>query len=145
MIDNTDLAHWEIMERWLERWQEDNGRAPFVCRDIASFFGIGNLEGTRLIQSYLHEQTRINSRTEFVIERRGRTRNAQWTVGVRKKDMQQVSQTYFDDVKVKAYRGLKPTLRRIAALNPQLAKEVEQVLDGALEGAFMVMKSALRV
>ena len=145
MNGDEDLTRWEIMEHWLDHWQDENGHSPFSCRDLAASMAISTPEATGLIQAYQHEQTRTKSRTQFVIERKGRTRAAIWTVGTRKKDMQRLNRTYFDDIEVKAHRGLEPTLRRIAALNPQLAKEVEQTLDGALQGAFMVMKAALRV
>jgi hypothetical protein len=144
-VNEEDPTRWEIMEAWLDHWQETKGDAPFTCQGLAHSLKISNPEATKLIQAYLHEQGRLDSRTSLVIERRGRTRSAVWTIGVRKKNMRQANTTYFDDIQVKARRSLQPTLRRIAELNPQLAKEVEQVLDGALDGAFMVMKAALRV
>jgi len=144
-VNENDPTRWEIMEQWIEHWQEENGDVPFTCEGLADSLEISNPEATKLIQAQMLEQNRTDSRTKFVIERRGRTRAAVWTIGVRKKNLRQVNETYFDDIEVKARRTLRPTLRRIAELNPQLAKEVEQVLDGALDGAFMVMKAALRV
>jgi hypothetical protein len=144
-VNENDPTRWEIMDEWLDHWQETEGGSPFTCPGLAHSLGITNPEATQLIQAQMLEQSRFDSRARYVIERRGRTRSAVWTIGVKKKNMQQVNRTYFDDIEVKARRTLRPTLRRIAELNPQLAKEVEQVLDGALDGAFMVMKAALRV
>ena len=109
MNGDEDLTRWEIMEHWLDHWQDENGHSPFSCRDLAASMAISTPEATGLIQAYQHEQTRTKSRTQFVIERKGRTRAAIWTVGTRKKDMQRLNRTYFDDIEVNMSGGYDPT------------------------------------
>jgi hypothetical protein len=140
-----DPTRWEIMEEWLKHHVALNDHKPFTCRDLAASLEISTPEATHLIQAYLMEQGRTKTRAKFDLKRKGRTRAALWSVGSRRKDLVQIDRTFLDDTKVKARRSLEPQLRQIARLNPQLAKEVERQLDGALEGAFMVMASALRL
>jgi len=143
MESEADLTRWEIMEQWLITWVNENGHAPFSANELASSIGITTPEASGLIQAYQQEQSNLDPRSSFVIKRQGRTRAAFWSVGNRKRDVKQINLTFVEDMEVKAKRAFAPALHRIAVLNPKEAKEIERILDGTLEGAFLVMRSAL--
>jgi phosphoribosyl-AMP cyclohydrolase len=110
------------------RYLENNylaGMQPgqaFNTADIVQTLGVTSHEATCLIQAYLVAQRAINSSTLYVLHRQGRTRAAVWTVGVRSRDVKELTRQCMDDITIKVMDALAPDLRRMGVLNPRVAQ-----------------------
>jgi hypothetical protein len=132
-------TRWERMEEWLF----DHEIHRFTVYDVAAGFGCPVHEATALVQAYLAAQRREQSGTLFVLKREGRTRSAVWSVGQRTVDARVIGGTLFEDVEVKVRRAFAPDMARLAAKNPRAAKYCEAKIDAVMNGALVVLKSAV--
>lgn len=130
---------WESVEAWIF----DNDEQAFNVYDLADGMGVDSVAATDLIQSYLDAQRRPNSDTLYVLKREGRTRSAVWSVGQRTADAKVIGGVLFEDVAVKVNRAFAPDLQRLAAKNPRAAKFAEQKIAAVIDGALVVLASAV--
>lgn len=133
------MRRWQLVETFIDLLPEGQ---PFSSRDLADAFP--GEDGTQLLASHLTAQRGQRFRGSYVIKRHGRTRNAMYTAGHRRADEKALSQTLFEDIRVKIKRAYEPDLRRMTLLNPSLAKTVEIRLDAVVEGAVRVLAAALQ-
>lgn len=135
------MTRWEALEEWLF----DNETQTFTNHDLATAFGVSGPEANKLIRSYLGAQRSKEPRTLYVLKREGRTATAVWSVGQRVTDARILSNTLFEDVRVKIHRAFAPDMKRLATRNPRAARYAEAKIDQVLNGALSVMAAALDV
>lgn len=135
----SDLTKWEALEAWIFNNEEE----PFTARELATSTGISTEQATVAIQAYLDAQRREHSNTLYVLKRDGRTVASVWSIGHRTADAKAIGGTLFEDVAVKVRRAFKPDLERLAAKNPRAAKYAEQKIEAVVEGALVVLASAV--
>lgn len=128
---------------WLEEWLIDHEGEQFRVYDLAERMRISPTTATLLIQSYLIAQRRKNSQTVYTLKRTGRTRAAIWSFGLRKPDAEQLDMTLYEDVVVKVRGAWAPDAKRLADLNPKLAKRYERKVEAVMSGALVVLRNAL--
>ena len=135
----------KITTRWeaLEAWIFDNGEQAFTARGLAAAIQISVPKATDAIQAYLDAQRRENSNTLYVLKREGRTTSAVWSVGHRTADAKVIGGTLFEDVAVKVRRAFRPDLERLAEKNPRAARYAEQKIAAVVDGALVVLASAV--
>lgn len=153
------------MTRWqrLEQWLHDHGKngTTFTVHEYAADEGFDADEASADIQAYLTAQ-RLQprwvedkdgsvkevdaSKTVYVLKRMPgtRTRNAQWSVGVRTNDARLVGASFSDDVRAKVLGALMPDVKRMAALSPRTGKLVEQQLVAVVDYALPLLEMAAR-
>lgn len=114
------MNEWEFLEEYLvDRallGQEFNSAA------LAEDLRLTRHEASMLIQSYLKAQRRANSRTLFVLSRRGRTTASMWHVGSRTRDVRRLTKQCLSDMSRKVTGALEPDLARMMNLNPRCAR-----------------------
>jgi hypothetical protein len=138
-MSDKPTTKWEAVEAWIF----DNGERAFTARELAASTGISTYRATVAIQAYLDAQRRENSNTLYVLKREGRTTASVWSVGHRTVDAKVIGGTLFDDVAVKVRRAFKPDLERLAAKNPRAARYAEQKIAAVVDGALVVLASAV--
>lgn len=139
MSDKPGITRWEALEAWIF----DNGEQAFTARGLAASAGISRTKATETIQAYLDAQRRENSNTLYVLKREGRTSSSVWSIGHRTADAKVIGGTLFEDVAVKVRRAFKPDLERLAAKNPRAARYAEQKIAAVVDGALVVLASAV--
>ena len=125
-------SRWRDMESYLSAHPGQSFNAVALAADL----GVSSWEATQMIQAYLGVQRLPNSRTLYVLYRKGRTRAAVWHVGVRSTDMRLLSRQYLDDAKTRVIRALEPDLARMGVLNPrasQFAESIGNVVEANLQ------------
>lgn len=139
-------ARWEVLEEWLFDRQVES----FTAVQLGADLGIPTREATRYIQAYLIAQRRPTdpdgnplSRTLYVLKREGRTSSSVWSVGQRKVDARVIGETLFQDVRCKIERAFEPDLKRLAQRNPRLARFTQAKIAAVMDGALVVLASAL--
>jgi hypothetical protein len=132
-------TQWEQLEAWIFDREEE----PFTAHMLAADFQWPVEQATILIQAYLDAQRRPNSNTLYVLKREGRTRNAVWSVGHRTADAKVIGGILFEDVAVKVKRAFEPDMKRLAEKNPRAAKYAEQKIAAVIDGALVVLASAV--
>lgn len=132
-------TRWEALEQWIF----DNEEEPFTAVELASDWGTTTADATVTIQAYLDSQRRPNSNTLYVLKREGRTTRSVWSVGQRTVDARVIGGVLFEDVAVKVKRAFEPDLKRLAAKNPRAARYAEQKIAAVVEGALVVLASAV--
>lgn len=130
------MYQWERFEEYL--FEADVAGNTFNAEAVASDFGFSVPEASRMIQSYLDAQNRPTSKTLFVLnrERGTRTRNTMWHVGVKTRDVRELSHQAVDDFRNRLRRYVAPTLGRMGQLNSRAVPIVEacvKSLDAGLE------------
>jgi len=133
------ITQWEALEAWIFDREEE----PFMAVQLAADWQITTQAATTIIQAYLDAQRRPNSNTLYVLKRQGRTRSAVWSVGHRTADAKVIGGVLFEDVAVKVRRAFEPDLHRLAAKNPRAAKYAEQKIAAVVDGALVVLASAV--
>lgn len=133
------MSQWERLEEWLI----DHDHEEFTNRGLAQSMDISAAEASALIRSYLAAQRSPDAATLYVLKRRGRTSSSIWSVGQRTADGRLVCGILFDDVRVKIARAFEPDLNRLQAINPRARRFVEAKLTAVVEGALIVLASAL--
>lgn len=139
MSDERKLTRWEAVEAWIF----DNGEGAFTATEMAASLGVPVARATESIQAYLDAQRRENSNTLYVLKRHGRTTASVWSVGHRTADARVIGGTLFEDVAVKVRRAFKPDLERLAEKNPRAARYAEQKIAAVVDGALVVLASAV--
>jgi uncharacterized protein YcbX len=139
MSDKPVVTKWEALEAWIF----DNDEKAFTARSLAASVRITTVQATVAIQAYLDAQRRENSNTLYVLKREGRTTASVWSVGHRTADAKVIGGTLFDDVAVKVRRAFKPDLERLAEKNPRAARYAEQKIAAVIDGALVVLASAV--
>lgn len=139
---------WERLEEWIFDREDAVERrviekSAFTHADLADGLGLDSMEATYMIQSYLDAQRRSASTTLYVLKRKGRTTASVWSVGHRTVDAKLIGGTLFEDVVVKVKNSYGPDLKRLAARNPRAAKYAEAKIAAVVEGALVVLASAV--
>lgn len=135
------------MKRWerLELWLFDNSVDSFSAGRLGKALGMSTQEASAHISAYQVAQRGKRAATLYVLKRRGRTSGAVWSVGERTLDARAIGQTLFEDVHVKVKKAFQPDLERLAKRNPRAARYCEQKIDAVVNGALVVLASAVDV
>ena len=149
-MSGDDQPRWLELEEWLiEHEGEEFTVAPRPAQTwqgvlcLSEEMGIHTTTATRLVQGYLLAQRGPKSETVYMLKRRGRTKNAVWSFGKRVYDAQQLDRVLYEDVLVKVHRDWKPDMKRLAELNPKLAKRYERKVEALLGGALVMLRTVL--
>jgi hypothetical protein len=130
---------WKTLENWLRGHQKVKG---FSAEALGLNLQIPTEDASWLIQQYLREQRRPGTTAKFVLKRKGRTRNATWSVGQAAPDAQAVGVQFADDTYCRVRRAVRPDMERIARISPSTARKIDLKLD-AVERALLDLVAAV--
>ena len=132
------MTQWETVENYLTT----TGTQSFNSVALANDLGVTGPDASCLVQSYLREQRRPTSRTQFVLHRTGRTSQSTWHVGARAQDMRGMSRQHLDDMQITVTRALVPDLERMGFINPR-ATQVADALANVIVANVQLLAAQL--
>jgi hypothetical protein len=138
------IKRWEELESWM------SGREllspTFTSVEYADATGLSRKDASRNIQAYLWAQRRPDVQTAYIIKRVPGTRTsaAIWKIGTTARDQRMLGDGFANDARNRFKTAVTADLRAMAVINPRTERRARLIIDGVMDGAMVVLESALK-